>query len=149
VNVTEDTTLVITRLFEASPARVFDAWLKREEWQSWIGPEGVDCVVFLLEPHIGGRYRLEMHMPAGGPIAVAGVFRIIDPPHTLSFTWGPEGDASRQSLVTLTFTEREGKTELTLRQVGLGGAANLDQFRQGWNSALNNLARYVAHEKSR
>lgn len=146
---TEDTTLVITRLFEASPERVFDAWLTREEWQSWIGPEGVDCVVFLLEPHIGGRYRLEMCMPAGGPIAVAGVFRVIDRPHSLSFTWGPEGDPSRQSLVTLTFTERQGNTELTLRQEDLGSAANRDQFRQGWNSALNKLARYVAQEKSR
>jgi uncharacterized protein YndB with AHSA1/START domain len=149
VNVAKDTTLVITRLFDASPARVFDAWLNREEWQSWIGPEGVDCVVSLLEPHVGGRYRLEMRMPTAAPILVGGVFRIIDPPRTLSFSWGAEGDPSRQTLVTLTFAEREGKTELTLRQEGLGSATNRDQFRQGWNSALNKLAHYVTREKSR
>jgi uncharacterized protein YndB with AHSA1/START domain len=145
----EDTTLVITRSFEAPPERVFDAWLTREEWQSWIGPEGVDCDVHLLEPHVGGCYRLEMHVDGQPPIAVAGVFKVIERPHTLSFTWGAEGDPSRQSLVTLTFTELPGKTELTLRQEGLGSAANRDQFGHGWNSALNKLARYLAREQNR
>jgi len=82
VTVAEDTTLVITRLFDAPPTRVFDAWLMREEWQSWIGPEGVDCHVSLLEPHVGGHYRLEMHMGGQPPIAVAGVFKIIERPPT-------------------------------------------------------------------
>ena len=34
--------LEIVRVFDAPPARVFSAWLDREEWQAWIGPEGVD-----------------------------------------------------------------------------------------------------------
>jgi uncharacterized protein YndB with AHSA1/START domain len=149
VTLTEDASLVITRLFDASPERVFDAWLTREEWQSWIGPEGVDCDVHLLEPHVGGRYRLTMHVSGQPPIAVAGVFRVIERPRTLSFTWGAEGDPSRQSLVTLVFLGRQGKTEMTLRQDGLGSAANRDQFERGWNSALNKLARYLAPEQSR
>jgi uncharacterized protein YndB with AHSA1/START domain len=141
---TEDTTLVITRLLEASPERVFDAWLTREEWQSWIGPEGVNCDVHLVEPHVGGRYRLTMHVPGQAAIAVAGIFKVIDRSRTLSFTWGAEGDSSRQSLVTLTFAERQGKTELTLRQEGLGSTDNRDQFGRGWNSALVKLARHLA-----
>ncbi|UCI07197.1 SRPBCC family protein [Mesorhizobium sp. B1-1-8] len=147
MTVTEDTTLVITRNFEAPSTRVFDAWLTREEWQSWIGPDGVDCEISKLEPHVGGQYRLEMHMGGQAPIAVAGVFKIIDRPRTLSFTWGAEGDLSRQSLVTLTFTELEGKTEMTLRQEGLGSAANHDQHEQGWNSTLNKLARHLKREQ--
>ena len=149
MTIAENTTLVITRLFEAPPERVFDAWLAREEWQSWIGPEGVDCDVHLLEPHVGGRYRLTMHVGGQPPIAVAGVFKLIERPGTLSFTWGAEGDPTRQSLVTLTFTELQGKTELTLRQEGLGSADNRDQFGRGWNSALNKLARYLARENKR
>jgi uncharacterized protein YndB with AHSA1/START domain len=149
VTIAEDTTLVITRVFEAPPERVFDAWLTREEWQSWIGPEGVDCDVHLLEPHAGGRYRLTMHVSGQPPIAVAGVFKVIERPSTLSFTWGAEGDPTQQSLVRLTFIERQGKTELTLRQEGLDSAADRDQFGHGWNSALNKLARYLAREPTR
>ena len=42
--------LEIVRSFDAPPARVSDAWLVREQWQAWIGPEGVQCEVPLLEP---------------------------------------------------------------------------------------------------
>jgi uncharacterized protein YndB with AHSA1/START domain len=146
VTIADDTILVITRVFEAPPARVFDAWLTREEWQAWIGPEGVHCDVHLLEPRVGGRYRLTMHVSGEPPIAVAGVFEVIDRPRTLSFTWGAEGDPSQQSQVTLTFRELPDKTEMTLRQEGLGSAAHRDQFGRGWNSALNKLARYLTQE---
>ena len=143
----DDTILVITRAFEAVPDRVFDAWLTREEWQCWIGPEGVDCDIHLLEPRVGGSYRLTMHVGGQPPIAVAGVFKVIDRPRLLSFTWGAADDPARQSLVTLTFLELNGKTEMTLRQEGLGSAANREQFGRGWNSALNKLDRYLEHNR--
>ena len=144
----EDTTLIITRLIEGTPAQVFDAWLTREEWQAWIGPEGVNCDVSALEPHVGGRYRLEMRMPDGGRIITTGIFKTIDRPRSLSFTWGAEGDPTRQSLVTLTFVEVGQKTELTLRQEGLGSASNRDLHAKGWNSALNKLERYVKYGRA-
>jgi uncharacterized protein YndB with AHSA1/START domain len=46
----EDIPLTISRLFDASPEEVFDAWIEREQWQAWLGPEGVTCKVPLLEP---------------------------------------------------------------------------------------------------
>jgi uncharacterized protein YndB with AHSA1/START domain len=143
MNSTDDTTLVITRLFEAPRTQVFDAWMTREEWQAWIGPEGIECDVLMLDPRVGGRYRLEMRTPGGERIAVAGVFKTIDRPRSLSFTWGAEGDSTRQSLITLTFNELGNKTELILRQEGLGSASNRDQHGHGWNSALNKLDRYL------
>ena len=99
----DDTTLQITRLFDASPERVFDAWLKREQWQAWIGPEGMNCDVTLLEPHVGGRYRITMRLSESNVVPVAGLFKAIDRPEKLAFTWGREGDPSRTSLITLTF----------------------------------------------
>ena len=140
----EGMALEMTRFFDAPPARVFDAWLNREEWQAWIGPEGMSCEVPILEPHVGGRYRIMMRLSDGRVIPVAGVFKIIDAPWKLVFTWGWEGDPSRESLVTITLHERGGQTELTLRQEGLGSASNRDDHGKGWNSALNKLASYLA-----
>jgi uncharacterized protein YndB with AHSA1/START domain len=143
MNPVDNTTLVITRLFEAPAAEVFDAWMTREAWQAWIGPEGIECDVSLLDPHVGGGYRLEMRVSDKARMIVAGVFKMIDRPRSLSFTWGIESDSTRQSLITLTFTARGNKTELVLRQEGLGNASNRDQHGQGWNSALNKLDRHL------
>lgn len=129
---------------DAPPARVFNAWLNREEWQSWIGPEGLNCQVPLLEPHIGGRYRIIMHLSDGRVVPVAGIFQTIDAPRTLAFTWGAESDPTRHSLITLTLDGKEGETELTLRQEGFGSVASRDDHVIGWNSALNKLVAYLA-----
>lgn len=148
IAVSDDTVLEITRVFDAPPARVFAAWLDLEQFQSWIGPEGIDCEVELLEPQVGGRYRLVMNTPER-VIPVSGVFRSIEPCRRLVFTWGWEGDPIRQSLITLTFREIGGKTELTLRQEGLGSVESRDGHVRGWNSALNKLDRYLCEGASR
>jgi uncharacterized protein YndB with AHSA1/START domain len=140
----EDTTLEIKRIFDATPARLFDAWLDREEWEAWIGPEGVNCEVPLLEPRVGGRYRITMRLSDGRVMPVSGVFKTIDAPHRLVFTWGWDGDPSRQSVISITFRQVGEQTELTLRQEGLGSAANRDDHGRGWNSALNKLVAYLA-----
>jgi uncharacterized protein YndB with AHSA1/START domain len=149
MSVDDDTTLLITRIFDAPREQVFDAWLTREEWQAWIGPEGVRCDVPLLEAHVGGRYRIDMHMPDDTVLPVSGSFKVIDRPRSLSFTWGRDGDPSRQSLITLSFNDREGATELTFRQEGLGSAFERDQHGQGWSSALNKLQRHLDQEQPR
>ena len=135
--------LEITRSFDAPPARVFDAWLVREEWQAWIGPEGVQCEVPLLEPHVGGRYRVQMHMSDGKIIPVAGEFKIIERPHKFAFTWGWEGDLTKTTLVTVTLKDVNGKTEMTLRHEGLPDEDSRISHGKGWNSTLNKLAAYV------
>jgi uncharacterized protein YndB with AHSA1/START domain len=138
-----DTTLEITRIFDASPERLFSAWLEREEWQAWIGPKGVSCEVPLLEPWVGGRYRITMRLSDGRVIPVAGVFKTIERPSRLVFTWGWEGDPSRQSLVALSFRDVNGKTELTLRHEGLESLSSRDDHGKGWNSALDKLVEYI------
>jgi uncharacterized protein YndB with AHSA1/START domain len=136
--------LEIKRLFDATPERVFDAWLVREEWQSWIGPEGVQCEVPLLEPHVGGRYRVIMKLSDGKIVPVSGVFKTIRRPEEFSFSWGWEGDASRNSLITITLKTVGGKTEMTLRQEGLPTEDDRAGHAKGWNSALNKLALFLA-----
>jgi uncharacterized protein YndB with AHSA1/START domain len=143
VTADDETMLLIKRTFDAKAEEVFDAWLTRERWQAWIGPEGMDCTVTVLEPRVGGAYRIDMRAPDGSLIPVAGKFEVIDRPRTLRFTWGWDGDPSKQSLVTLGFTEVNGATELTLRQEGLGTVENRRQHEHGWNGTLANLHRYL------
>ena len=140
----DETTLELRREFDASPAAVFDAWLTREEWAAWIGPEGIKCEVPLLEARVGGRYEISMRLANGQQIPVSGVFETIDRPRLLVFSWGWNGDPARQSRITLEFNARGSRTELVLRQEGLRTVSNRDDHGKGWTSALNKLARYLA-----
>jgi uncharacterized protein YndB with AHSA1/START domain len=139
----EGAVLEIKRIFEATPAEIFDAWMDRERWQAWIGPEGVNCDVTLHEPRVGGRYRFVMNLSDGRTVPVAGMFKAIDPPARFVFTWGWEGEV-QQTLVTVTLRDLNGKTELTLRHEGLETLTNNRDHEKGWNSALNKLAAHLA-----
>jgi uncharacterized protein YndB with AHSA1/START domain len=136
--------LELRREFDATPVALFDAWLIREQWAAWIGPEGIDCEVAVLEPTVGGRYEITMRLANGQVMPVSGVFKTIDRPNRLVFSWGWNGDPARQSLITLEFNARGARTELVLRQEGLGTIANRDDHGKGWHSALNKLQRHLA-----
>jgi uncharacterized protein YndB with AHSA1/START domain len=55
--------------------------------------------------------------PKGGEIAFSGVFREIDPPHRLQRTEVFEAMPGGESLVTLTFDEKDGQTTLTINML--------------------------------
>lgn len=137
--------LVIRRVFDASPARVFDAWMDHAQFEQWIGPEGVRCDVPVFEPKVGGQYQLIMHVPDGRIFAVVGKFKSIDRPHGFSMSW--KGDSGEDSLITVSLRDLDGKTELTLRHEGLQTVANRDDHENGWNSALNKLERFVVQAR--
>jgi uncharacterized protein YndB with AHSA1/START domain len=138
--------LEITRTFDALPGAVFDSWLVREQWQAWIGPEGCRCDVPLLEPKVGGRYRIQMHLSDGREIPVEGVFKVIDRPNTLAFTWGWALSGKADTLVKLAFRAKGQQTEITLTHSGLPTEEDRAGHGKGWNSTLNKLVLYVKGE---
>jgi uncharacterized protein YndB with AHSA1/START domain len=140
----DEATLVLTRHFDAPPARVFDAWMNRDEFQSWIGVEGARCKVPLFEARVGGRYAIDLQLSSGEITPVAGEFREIEAPRRIVFTWGWNDDPKRQSLITVTFAARDGGTEMTLRQEGLGSIESRDGHGQGWHSTFNKLAAHLS-----
>lgn len=143
--ITLNPVLQVRRVFDASPEDLFDAWFDREQWQAWIGPEGCQCDVPLLEPKVGGRYRIDMHLSDGREMPVEGEFKIIDRPRSLAFTWNwPLSETS--TLVRLSFKAVADGTELTLTHEGVLKAEDREGYGKGWNGTLNKLGRYLNGE---
>lgn len=134
--------LEITRLFDAAPERVFDAWLSKE-WGDWVGPPGIKGEVTMLEPRVGGRYQIIMHRPDGGTLTVWGTYREIARPTKIVLSWKWEHEEA-DTIVTLTFRPVGGKTELTLHHTGFSNVERRDSHQQGWNGTLDKLAAYLA-----
>ncbi len=81
---TEESVLVVSRSFEASREAVFDAWLEATQLAKWMGPHGVRAEIDALEPKVGGRYRIIMHLEPGGTPTAGGVYREISRPDRLT-----------------------------------------------------------------
>ena len=135
-------TLEMTRHFDASPERVFDAWLDGS-WGEWAGPPGIKGEVTLLEPCVGGRYRIVMHRPDGGTLTVGGTYDDIVRPSRIVMSWKWEHEET-DTLLTLTFQARNGGTDLTLHHTGFAAADRRDGHNMGWIGTLDKLADYLA-----
>lgn len=58
-------TIVLTRLFAATPAQVWDAWTNPAILPLWFGPEGYSCVTKQIDLRTGGVWRFDMIGPDG------------------------------------------------------------------------------------
>ena len=124
-------TLELSRRFNASPERVFDAWVSNS-WGEWLPPAGARCRVAELEPRVGGRYRLQMQMGDGRDVAISGTYREITRPTKLVLDWTGNYN-QRMTVLTITFRPDGAGTIMTLRQEGFPDEALRDGYKSGWS----------------
>ena len=106
-----DRHIVVTRLFDAPRALVFEAWTKAEHVAHWWDPSGVPLAVCEIDLRPGGAFRWVNRAPDGGEgYSFAGIYREIVPPEKLVFTAPDSPDRG----ATLVFTEEGRKTKLTI-----------------------------------
>lgn len=106
--------LTIRRTFDASPARVFDAWTDPEQVDRWWGPDGFTTETDEMDVRPGGVWEFTMTGPDGEAYPNRVVFEEVEEPERLAYTHGSPDDPE-QFRVTVTFDEREDGTELTMR----------------------------------
>ena len=111
-----DLSLTITRTFDAPREAVFNAWIDPRQIANWLGPRGVRMECTEMQPWPGGSYRMVARDDAGNGNIVVGVFKQVDSPARLAFTWAWENRADRSgdTLVTVTFVAVGTHTEMTL-----------------------------------
>ena len=112
-----DREMVVTRMFNAPPAVVFEAWTRPELFRQWWVPKssGMTLVSCEMDVRVGGGYRLEFRHPsADRTMAFFGKYREVVPARKLVWTneEGPDG-----AVTTVTFTEKDGRTLLVLSEL--------------------------------
>ena len=131
--------LEITRRYAASRDKVFRAWTDPAALSRWMAPSDVPTKA-QVDLRVGGAYRVEMTSPSGETHVALGLYRVVDPPSKLVFTWGWPATPERVSLVTVTLREAAGGgTELTLVHEGFFDEAVRDNHEKGWTQLLAKL----------
>ena len=151
--------LVITRWFDAPRELVFAAWTEPERLQRWWGPSGTTLVFNELDLRVGGVWRYCMRIPDMPDHWIKGEYREIVRPErivcTLGFTdadgepvapehYGLSPDTAQPTLVTVTFEERDGGTEVTMRQyLGFLPPSEREGANKGWSQSFDRLVEYL------
>ena len=139
---TDDKTLVIDRVLNAPPDRVFAAWTDTAQLAEWYGPEGMKAEIFANDLTVGGQYSLVMKS-AEGEYHLSGEYEEIEPPRKLVFTWKWK-TSDETTRVTIELRPQGDGTHLRLTHTGFAEAEQASSHNQGWSSSLNDLERYLA-----
>ena len=138
--------LNIIRVFDAPRRVVFKAWTEPEQLARWWGPRGFTNPLCEVDARPGGAIRIIMRAPDGVSHEMRGAFREVIEPERLVFTHraiGTRGESLLEGLTTVSFSEQEGKTTMTLdtSAVALLPEANamLNGMNDGWNQSLERL----------
>ena len=118
VTTPSDREIVMTRVFDAPRQLVFDAWTKPEHLVRWFGRRGDTLPICEVDLRVGGGYRYVWSLREGGEMGMHGEYREIVPPARLVATEVFEGDEFEamggETLNTMTFEERDGRTTMTI-----------------------------------
>lgn len=129
--------VVVRRTIAATAEELFDAWLDPEAMALWMRPGSIQTTTAKVDARVGGRYEIVMRS-ATDTYPHAGVYRVIDRPRQLAFTWISRGTEQRESLVTVDFVARGAATEVVVTHEQLSEEAK-PSHTNGWTSALQKL----------
>ncbi len=153
--------LTIVRVFDAPRETVWKMWTEPEYFKKWWGPKDFTCPVAKIDFRVGGKYHVAMHGAPGSEfdkdLWSTGVYKEIVPMEKIVVTdsfadekgnvvsasyYGMPGTFPMETTITITFKEKDGKTEMTLFYPSTKGIEGkmLDDMTQGWNQSFDKLA---------
>lgn len=131
-------TLTITRVFDATPERLWTFWTDPAKYAKWLNPAPIDLVIHEFDARPRGKVRFDMPQPDGNKNPQTGVFHSLTP-----FTEIVTGEPDKSFLVRARF-EPVGSTQtrLTVEMTGVP-AEHHAGATQGWNAGFDKLERHL------
>jgi uncharacterized protein YndB with AHSA1/START domain len=114
VTLPADTQILIAREFNAPRHLVYRAWTTPELIKRWWGGDRGEVTSAEVDLRVGGTWRYVMTANGGFEVAFHGEFREVVPNERVVSTEVFEGMPDAGALSTSTFTEKDGRTTLTI-----------------------------------
>ena len=129
----------VTRRLDASPERVFDAWLDSRSAGKWLfaTPEG-QMVRVEIDPRAGGRFVF-VDRRNGEDIEHTGAYLEIDRPRRLAFIFAVPKFSTESTRVSIDLAPMDSGCELTLVHEGVI-PEYASRTETGWTAILDGLA---------
>lgn len=140
-----DDELLIDREFDAPVALVFRLWEDRDHMIRWWGPEEFTTIALDWALTPGRPWNGAMTSKQYGLSKFSGVIRAVERNRRIVFTfrWDEESGPGQETLVTVIFTEKDGKTLQSFHQTPFATVESRDSHVGGWNSLFNKQRIYA------
>jgi uncharacterized protein YndB with AHSA1/START domain len=137
--------LSIARTFDAPVAIVFQIWSAREHVSKWWAPKTFDNTHVDWDFRVGGAYRIGITSEKYGLNWMGGHFVEIVPNQRIVFTfaWEANDSIGNETLITVAFEDRDGKTIQTFHQSPFQNADSRDSHLDGWSGVLDREVGYA------
>jgi uncharacterized protein YndB with AHSA1/START domain len=130
--------IVISRMFDAPIALVFDVLTKPEHVRRWWATGGDKMTVSDIDLRVGGDFHNVFVTPDGTECSFRGQYLEIDPPTRLVNTWLFEGWPNAWATETHVLSEVNGVTTLTITTAFREKAGRAHMARAHEAAAQNN-----------
>jgi uncharacterized protein YndB with AHSA1/START domain len=141
-----DDELLITRVLDAPVSLVFEIWSSRDHMIRWLGPTEFTCTHCELDFRPGGKWRACIISDRYGESWMGGEYREIEKNARIVYTFAWEDGRDQpgvDTLVTVTFSEQDGKTVQSFHQKPFLNVEARDSHIGGWNQCFDREQAYV------
>ena len=114
VSLPTDTQILITREFAAPKHLVYKAWTTPELVERWWHANRGEVKSIEIDLRVGGSWRYVMETPDGLEVGFHGEYRELVPDERIVSTEVYEGFPDGVAVDTLTLTEEDGRTTMTV-----------------------------------
>ena len=108
----QDRQIILSRLINASPAKVWTCWTDPALIQRWFGPDGFICVTKDINLVQGGQWRFDMIGPDGTVWVNRHRITLYAPVSRIEFLMDADDDATAPFQVVVTLTPEGPGTRL-------------------------------------
>ena len=136
-------TIVLTRRFDFSIERVFDAWLDPARASKFLFKTPTGTMVRVeIDARVGGTFNITRR--DGDDVEHVGTYLEIDRPRRLVFTFGVPKFSDQMTRVTIDLKPLATGCELTLTHEEVAPEW-VDAGREGWGKILDGLSAHLAN----
>ena len=141
----ENLTLQLAKTIRTTRSRAFAAWTQPAELLQWFAPGPMKAESIDVDLRIGGIFRWVMCGPSVQTgqtmnVVFSGKFLEIQVDRLLQFTWHSEANPADHTVVTVSFTDVDGGTEVAITQERISTTEVFNRNKGGWATMLDKLA---------
>lgn len=159
LSMAQEPTVRIERTFDFPRELVFDAWTDPHVLTRWFAPRGCTIHFARFDVRPGGGFHSCVRNPEFGDCWTVATFREVVRPERICFAWhiadasghavsprsqGHDPDWPQETLVTVTFAEKNGRTLVTLAQNVSEALAKRTGAHPSWVQMLEQLDEALA-----